>query len=78
MTFELDWHGQAIRDRLVCDDGTVICWECRAREALIPSLHCPTCLADAWRRLNITNPCCEQREQTEEDKRRLAQPGVTT
>jgi hypothetical protein len=27
---------------LVCDDGTsIICWECRKRLALMPSLHCP-------------------------------------
>lgn len=63
---ELDWHGQAIRNNLVCDNGQVICWECRQRLALIPSLHCPLCLQQAWQRLGITDPQCEQREQNQE------------
>jgi len=63
----------ARRNNLVCDDGTVVCWDCRRVEALLPSLHCPRCLADAWQRLNIISPQCEQREQTEDDKRQLTQ-----
>lgn len=34
----------AIRNNLVEDDGTIICWECRKKPALLPSLHCPHCL----------------------------------
>jgi hypothetical protein len=78
VTLELDWHGQAIRNNLVCANGQVVCWECRKREALIPSLHCALCLQAVWNRLGITNPQCEQREQTEDDRRRLkAPPGET-
>jgi hypothetical protein len=62
----------ARKHNLVCVDGTVVCWECRRHEALIPSLHCAVCLQAVWQRCNINNPCCEQREQTEEDKRRMA------
>lgn len=58
----------ARRHNLVCDDGQIICWECKRTEALLPSLHCPVCLADAWRRLGIIEPQCEQRTQTEDDK----------
>lgn len=34
----------AVKHNLVCDNGQIICWECREREALLPSLHCPGCL----------------------------------
>lgn len=71
-TFEVARH-YARKHNLVCEDGTVVCWDCRKREALLPSLHCPLCLADVWRRLNITDPKCEQREQTDNDKRLMAQ-----
>lgn len=62
----------ARRNNLVCNDGSIVCWECTDRLALLPSLHCPVCLAAAWRRLNITDPQCEQREQTEDDKSLMA------
>lgn len=58
----------ARQHRLVRDDGTISCWQCREREALLPSLHCSICLEAQWRALNIYNPCCEQREQTLQDK----------
>ncbi len=61
-------RGLARRHNLVAEDGTVWCWECKREAALMPSLHCPPCLADAWDRLGITEPVCEQREQTERDK----------
>lgn len=60
---------------LVCDNGQIVCWNCKRHEALMPSLHCAPCLGEAWRRLNIHDPRCEQREQTDEDKRLMAQPG---
>lgn len=71
---DLDAHAraQAIRNNLVCEDGTCVCWNCKRVEALLPSLHCPRCLADAWQRLGIIEPQCEQREQTEDDKSQLA------
>ena len=74
MIFDIDTHAiaQAIRNNLVCDTGEIVCWNCRRAEALLPSLHCPRCLADAWQRLGIIEPQCEQREQTEDDKSRLA------
>lgn len=34
----------AVKHNLVCENGQIVCWECRDREALIPSLHCPGCL----------------------------------
>jgi hypothetical protein len=54
---------QAKKNNLVCDDGTIICWDCKKREALLPSLHCPLCLAAAWQRLGITEPWCPNYEQ---------------
>lgn len=65
-----DW---ARRHNLVCADGTIVCWNCKRAEALLPSLHCAPCLTEAWRRNGIIEPRCEQREQTEEDKRHMAQ-----
>lgn len=59
----------ARRNRLVDDNGTVWCWECNAREALLPSLHCPVCLAASWRRKGIVNPQCVNRSQTDDDRR---------
>jgi hypothetical protein len=53
----------ALQHNLVCTDSSILCWACRKRAALIPSLHCPACLADAWRRLNITEPQCPNHEQ---------------
>lgn len=64
--------GLARKHNLVCNDGTIVCWECQQVEALMPSLHCPRCLQAVWARLNIHDPQCEQREQTAEDKRRMA------
>lgn len=64
-------------NNLVCDDGTVVCWACEKHWALLPSLHCAACLQEAWHRLNIHSPCCEQREQTEEDRALMARQGET-
>lgn len=38
---------------LVSEQGVIICWNCRDADALMPSLHCPACLAKARKRLNI-------------------------
>lgn len=62
----------ARRHNLVCNDGSIVCWDCKRVESLLPSLHCPRCLADAWQRLRITDPQCEQREQTDEDRSLMA------
>ena len=62
----------AVRHNLVCNDGCIVCWECRRDRALLPSLHCPRCLTAAWNRAGIISPRCEQREQTEEDMRLMA------
>jgi hypothetical protein len=48
-------------------DGTIWCWNCSKRAALIPSLHCPTCLADNWRVNGIVVPNCPNRLQTPAD-----------
>lgn len=40
----------AVRHNLVCDDGTIVCWECRTAEALLPSLHCWPCLLLGYER----------------------------
>ncbi len=61
--------GLARRHNLVCDNGEVVCWECRERLALMPSLHCGSCLGEAYSRLNITDPQCvnvaqRKKEQT--------------
>lgn len=34
----------AQKNGLVQTDGSIVCWECRAKPALLPSLHCPHCL----------------------------------
>lgn len=38
---------------LISDQGVIICWNCRDADALMPSLHCATCLTKARKRLNI-------------------------
>lgn len=50
--------------RLVDDQGRVWCStdDCQ-HLALMPSLKCPQCLTDAWRRLGIVEPRCVNREQ---------------
>lgn len=54
---------QAKMHGLVRADGLIDCWDCRKRLALLPSLHCPMCLAEAWRRMGITEPWCPNYEQ---------------
>jgi hypothetical protein len=51
--------------------GVIYCWNCSQRPALMPSLHCPPCLAEVWRRTG-SEMRCENREQTEEDVRACA------
>lgn len=46
---------------------TIWCWNCSERPALMPSLHCPQCLAEAWRQKGIVMPACPNRQQTAED-----------
>ncbi len=48
-------------------DGTIWCWNCSQRAALMPSLHCPVCLADSWRRTGTVAPQCMNRDQTQAD-----------
>ena len=60
--------GLAHKHNLVCDDGSIICWECGAREALMPSLHCGGCLGAVYGRKGIVDPQCLNRAQTEHDK----------
>ena len=38
------------RHRLRRADGTVMCWGCFARDALMPHLHCEQCYEDYRRR----------------------------
>ena len=63
-------HGMAInlaRKHNLEHDGTIWCWNCSQRPALMPSLHCPVCLAASWRRTGTTAPQCMNREQTQAD-----------
>jgi hypothetical protein len=48
-------------------DGTIWCWACSERRALLPSLHCHVCLMAAHRRVGRLAPLCVNREQTPED-----------
>ncbi len=57
--------GLARRHRLVVDDE-ITCWNCGARPALMPQLHCPPCLAEAWRRTGAAM-ACPSRAQTPAD-----------
>jgi len=51
--------------RLVADDGTIWCATDRCeRIALLPSLHCGSCLGAAYSRMHIVNPQCINREQS--------------
>ena len=59
-------HQLARRHRLEAD-GVVWCWSCSQRPALMPSLHCQPCLAEAWRRTGTMAPQCMNREQTQAD-----------
>ncbi len=53
----------AQRHNLIDRDGIVWCWNCKQQKALLPSLHCARCLTEAWQRLGIIEPQCEQFEQ---------------
>lgn len=48
-------------------DGTIWCWNCSQKPALMPSLHCPQCLAAVYIRRGIVAPQCVNRAQTEAD-----------
>lgn len=48
-------------------DGTIWCWNCSERSALMPSLHCHVCLTAAHRRKGREMPVCLNRKQTPED-----------
>ncbi len=61
-------RGLARRHKLADDDGVIWCFHCGTREALLPSLACPPCLAEAWRRRGIVSPWCMNRAQTDEDR----------
>jgi len=60
----------ARRERLVCEDGTIVCRACRDREALLPSLHCGGCLGGHYAAKRITSPSTPNRAQTAADKSR--------
>ncbi len=62
-------HATAIslaRQHKLESGGVIYCWNCSQRPALMPSLHCPPCLAEAWRR-NGARMLCQNREQTPAD-----------
>lgn len=48
-------------------DGTIWCWNCSEKPALMPSLHCHVCLTAAHRRKGREMPVCLNRKQTPED-----------
>lgn len=48
-------------------DGVIWCWNCSKAPALMPSLHCPHCLASAWRTNLGGIGGCPNRAQTPED-----------
>lgn len=58
----------ARRHNLIAEDGTIMCWSCGAREALIPSLHCGGCLGAYYGKHHITLPACLNRAQTAADR----------
>lgn len=60
--------GLARRNHLVGDNGTVTCWNCGERDALIPSLHCGLCLRAHYARTGIVLPFCMNRAQTDADR----------
>jgi hypothetical protein len=47
-------------------DGTIWCWACEQRPALMPSLHCHLCLVAEHKRLGIIGTCIN-RPQTPAD-----------
>lgn len=47
-------------------DGVIVCWNCEKYPALMPSLHCPVCLA-AYHRRRGTVGITVQRQQTPAD-----------
>lgn len=57
----------ARQHNLITEAGTIVCWACGERRALMPSLHCHVCLAAAHRRVGRVAPLCVNREQTPED-----------
>lgn len=62
-------YALARRHRLVVEDGRarkIWCWNCGSHPALIPSLHCASCLAEAWRRTGAQMRCMN-REQAPAD-----------
>jgi hypothetical protein len=72
LDFEMDLlktaYGLA-RQHGLLSDGVIYCWACSQKPALMPSLHCPRCLADHWRRNGIVSPLCVNRAQSPEDVR---------
>lgn len=60
--------GLAQKHNLICDDGSVVCWECGKRHALLPSLHCGECLGMAYSRLKIFNPQCVNHKQEKREE----------
>lgn len=47
-------------------EGTIYCWSCTERPALMPSLHCHLCLAAHHKRRGKVG-VCPNRPQTPED-----------
>jgi hypothetical protein len=50
--------GLARKHNLVCIDDSIVCWGCGNRLALLPSLHCGSCLGAHYARKHITSPWC--------------------
>lgn len=61
-------RNMAIRHNLVDTDGAIWCWVCGANHALLPSLHCPICLGEAYGRLGIVAPRCVNTKQPQKLK----------
>lgn len=54
----------AANENLIDEEGIAWCRNCGANHALLPSLHCPICLGEAYARLGIVAPrCVNERQQ---------------
>lgn len=61
-------HGFAANENLTDAEGAIWCRNCGANHALLPSLHCPICLGEAYGRLGIVAPRCVNTKQTQKLK----------
>jgi hypothetical protein len=58
-------RNMASMHNLIDTDGIAWCWKCGANHALMPSLHCPICLGEAYHRLGIIAPQCVNQKQNQ-------------